>query len=102
MSDGERLEIQLKLGSLARHSLPAVLPRRCQGPVLVLSLGVGDRPPPPTIRNSSDKGAGPKWGFREGCSEAVMWKWCLERWVGENQAKSVEKSSPSSGTSLFL
>ena len=52
------------------------------------------------MRDSSGKGAGPKWGLGEGCSEAVMWKWHLERRVEENRAKSVEKSTPSSGTSL--
>ena len=82
--------------SPGHHSLPAVWTRRCQGPVLDHSLGVGD----PSHGNSSDKGAGPEWGLREGRSEAVMWKLSLERWVGENQAKSVEKSTPSSGTSL--
>lgn len=94
-SDGEW---QMQLGSFARPPLTSCcaaqeVPRTSTSPQ---PRGWG----PPPIRNSSDKGAGPKRGLREGCSEAVMWKWCLERWVGENQAKSVEKRSPSSGTSL--
>lgn len=95
---GSDREWQMQLGSLARPPLTSrcaaqEVPRTSTSPQ---PGGWGD----PSHRNSSDKGAGPKWGLREGCSEAVMWKLSLERWVGENQAKSVEKSTPSSGASL--
>lgn len=94
---GSDREWQMQLGSLARPPLTSCcVAQEVPRTILDHSLGAGD----PSHGNSSDKGAGPEWGLREGCSEAVMWKLSLERWVGENEAKSVEKSTPSSGNSL--